>query len=371
MVGTVTSYNSGTGALVFTSSIIGGSGTYTDWTVTITTSGSVAPGSSTPTTNGTAAAGTSLAYSREDHVHGSDATRAPLASPTFTGTVTAPTFSGALSGNASSATTAGSSTTAGSATNSTNSVNVAVTDDVSTNATVYPVFATASSGNNAPKVSSTKLTFNASTGILYAAGGFLGNVTGNVSGSSASCTGNAATATTAASANALNSANSYSAANLTLSAGLTLNTSAASFGVPMYSGSALRGYLYADSTGIGFLSSAGAWALKLLYGTNNVVSTGDVSGFSDERLKKDWRNLRVGFVTLLAQVKMGVYERTDVKATQVGVSAQSLQEILPEAVHEGEDGILSVSYGNAALAACVALAREIELLKAEIKTLRR
>ena len=42
----------------------------------------------TPVVNGTAAVGTSLKYARADHVHGTDTTRAPLASPTFTGTVT-------------------------------------------------------------------------------------------------------------------------------------------------------------------------------------------------------------------------------------------------------------------------------------------
>jgi hypothetical protein len=43
-----------------------------------------------PVMNGTAAVGTSLRYARQDHVHASDTTRAPLASPTFTGTVTIP-----------------------------------------------------------------------------------------------------------------------------------------------------------------------------------------------------------------------------------------------------------------------------------------
>jgi hypothetical protein len=47
--------------------------------------------SATPVVNGTAAVGTSLKYARADHVHGTDTSRAPLASPTFTGTVTLPT----------------------------------------------------------------------------------------------------------------------------------------------------------------------------------------------------------------------------------------------------------------------------------------
>ena len=46
--------------------------------------------SATPVMDGTAAVGTSLRYARQDHVHPTDTTRAPLASPTFTGTVTIP-----------------------------------------------------------------------------------------------------------------------------------------------------------------------------------------------------------------------------------------------------------------------------------------
>jgi hypothetical protein len=44
-----------------------------------------------PAMNGTAAAGTSSRYARADHVHPIDTSRAPLASPTFTGTPAAPT----------------------------------------------------------------------------------------------------------------------------------------------------------------------------------------------------------------------------------------------------------------------------------------
>jgi hypothetical protein len=47
--------------------------------------------STTPVINGTAAVGTSLKYARADHVHGSDTSKADLASPTFTGTPAAPT----------------------------------------------------------------------------------------------------------------------------------------------------------------------------------------------------------------------------------------------------------------------------------------
>jgi hypothetical protein len=51
-------------------------------------------GAATPNANGTAAVGTSLRYSRQDHVHPADTTRAPLASPTFTGTPVVPSLNG-------------------------------------------------------------------------------------------------------------------------------------------------------------------------------------------------------------------------------------------------------------------------------------
>jgi hypothetical protein len=50
-----------------------------------------ATGDGTPAMDGTAARGTSTHFARADHVHPTDTTRAPLASPTFTGTPAAPT----------------------------------------------------------------------------------------------------------------------------------------------------------------------------------------------------------------------------------------------------------------------------------------
>lgn len=47
---------------------------------------------------------------------------------------------------------------------------VTLTDDTTTNATYYPVFATAATGAMTGKASSTKLSFNPSTGVLFATG---------------------------------------------------------------------------------------------------------------------------------------------------------------------------------------------------------
>lgn len=54
-------------------------------------------GAATPIIDGTGTAGVSLRYSRQDHVHPTDTSRAPLASPALTGTPTAPTASTGIS----------------------------------------------------------------------------------------------------------------------------------------------------------------------------------------------------------------------------------------------------------------------------------
>jgi len=100
------------------------------------------------------------------------------------------------------------------------------------------------------------------------------------------------------------------------------------------------------------------------------TAVGNVTAYSDERLKTNWRPLPADFLTRFAAVKYGAYERTDNGVQQVGVSAQSLREVMPEAVMENDEGILSVAYGNAALAACVALAKEVMSLRDEVRALK-
>lgn len=102
----------------------------------------------------------------------------------------------------------------------------------------------------------------------------------------------------------------------------------------------------------------------------DVSATGNVSGSSDESLKTNWRDLPADFIERLAQVKHGIYDRIDIAATQVGVSAQSLQPLMPNAVSADQNGKLTVAYGNAALTACVELAAEIVVLRKEIESLK-
>ena len=101
----------------------------------------------------------------------------------------------------------------------------------------------------------------------------------------------------------------------------------------------------------------------------NLIISGTLTQNSDERFKTNWRPVGENFVENLAAVKSGIYDRTDViDTTQVGVSAQSLQAFMPQAVLESS-GELAVAYGNAAMVSAVELAKRILILEARIQAL--
>jgi hypothetical protein len=87
------------------------------------------------------------------------------------------------------------SLTVGTATTATNATNTAITDDTTTNATMYPTWVTSTTGNLPQKTSSTKLSFNPSTGALSATGfngsgsSLTGIVTSAVAGTGISVSG--------------------------------------------------------------------------------------------------------------------------------------------------------------------------------------
>ncbi len=103
--------------------------------------------------------------------------------------------------------------------------------------------------------------------------------------------------------------------------------------------------------------------------SQNLTVVGNVTGNSDETLKTNWRPLQRNFVEMLANVRHGIYDRLDIDATQVGVSAQSLQWVLEHAVTRGADGKLSVAYGNAALVSAIALAERVVQLEQRLAKL--
>jgi hypothetical protein len=117
-------------------------------------------------------------------------------------------------------------------------------------------------------------------------------------------------------------------------------------------------------------NSSGSFAgsSNLTFDGTNLVCGGNITAFSDERLKTDWASIAPDFIEKLAQVKSGTYTRIDLGERQAGASAQDMQKLLPEAVQDGEH--LSLAYGNAALVAAIELAKQIVELKKEIELLK-
>lgn len=104
--------------------------------------------------------------------------------------------------------------------------------------------------------------------------------------------------------------------------------------------------------------------------SGNFIATGNVTAYSDERLKRDWESLPATFVKDLAGVKSGTYSRVDTGLRQAGISAQSLQKFLPEVVISGPEENLSVNYGAAAMVSVVELAKLVLELQREIQELK-
>lgn len=373
---------------------------------------------------------------------------APLASPTFTGTVTAPTFSGALSGNATTATTATSATTATNATTAANATNfggqlpsyyqVALGYTPANRAgdtftgTVYTPLLYASGAGATLVVNSTSNVYakqlfqdsgvtrgliGANASYCFAAINAANTLAGFTVDNSGNCV--AAANVSAGRITASNDIMSYRAVSQgyvylgsdtvhyigfdgtnyvtgssggfycggainaaggsfsstvlisTAGPGLTINaTNSAGIKIGLQDAGTARGYVYADVSYCGgWVNAANNLICVKSDNSGNLSANGNITANSDERLKTNWRDLAVDFIDKLATVKHGIYDRTDMTATQTGVSAQSLQALLPQAVQEDEKGILSVAYGNAALVACIELAKRVLELEAKLAAL--
>ena len=82
-----------------------------------------------------------------------------------------------------------------------------------------------------------------------------------------------------------------------------------------------------------------------VFTTGNITSAADIISNSDRRMKSDIQPItsaleKVQAITGVTFIKNGVEKRT------AGVIAQDVLAVHPEVVHENEDGMLSVSYGN-------------------------
>jgi hypothetical protein len=106
-----------------------------------------------------------------------------------------------------------------------------------------------------------------------------------------------------------------------------------------------RGFWWGYS---GQSKSAGAMSLTtggILTVASSITAGGDITAFSDIRVKENIQDLE-GSLDKVTQLRGVSYNKIGSEEKSIGVIAQEIQEVLPEVVREGQDGMLSVAYGN-------------------------
>jgi hypothetical protein len=91
------------------------------------------------------------------------------------------------------------------------------------------------------------------------------------------------------------------------------------------------------------VSSAYSVALITVDDSGNLVATGNVTAYSDSRLKKDVLTI-ANALEKVKQLRGVEFTRIDTNEKGTGLIAQDVQAIMPQAIQEGE--YLSVAYGN-------------------------
>ena len=83
------------------------------------------------------------------------------------------------------------------------------------------------------------------------------------------------------------------------------------------------------------------------YFYSTVTSAADIVAYSDRRIKENIETI-TGALEKVTRLRGVTYTRVDLedKTEKMGVIAQETQEVIPQVVLEGTDGILSVAYGN-------------------------
>lgn len=111
------------------------------------------------------------------------------------------------------------------------------------------------------------------------------------------------------------------------------------------------------------LNSGNSYSMVNLTASGSITASGNVTAFSDARLKTDLVRIE-GALDKVEALTGYVYTRLDTGEKQTGLIAQDVQQMLPEAVVEGE--YLSVAYGNL----MGLMVEAIKELRAEVADLR-
>lgn len=121
-----------------------------------------------------------------------------------------------------------------------------------------------------------------------------------------------------------------------------------------------------DNGNVGISTTSPSYALDV---TGTIRATGNVIAYSDARVKENVETIPNALNKVNAMRGVG-YNKIGEEERSVGVIAQELLEVLPEAVHQDEQGMYSVAYGNITgvlIEAIKELTKEIKELKKQIK----
>ena len=179
--------------------------------------------------------------------------------------------------------------------------------------------------------SSGSCTGNAATATRWATGRTI-TLTGDVTGTSAAFDGSAALSFAATLANSGVTAGTYLKVTVDAKGRVTAGSSMTSGDVT----SAL-GYTPANKAGDSFTGSISV--------SGSITATGDITAYSDARLKTDIQTI-TGALDRVRKLRGVTFSRRETGNRGVGLIAQELAAIVPEAVMTHEDGLLSVAYGN-------------------------
>ena len=113
---------------------------------------------------------------------------------------------------------------------------------------------------------------------------------------------------------------------------------------------------------------SGASSASMSLSTTGVLTTvGDQVVSSDATLKENWRDLNYS-VADIAKTTAGIFDWKDGRGTSAGSKAQDWKALVPQLVH-GEEGSMTLAYGQVALLNTILLARRSESHEERIKQL--
>ena len=127
-------------------------------------------------------------------------------------------------------------------------------------------------------------------------------------------------------------------------------------------GISLSGSTFSVAAGNGLSQQTSGLAMSGSF-TGSFTATGDITAYSDERLKSDVTTID-NALDIVDSLRGVYYIKDDERG--IGVIAQETEKVLPEVVHDQEDGYKSVAYGNIV----GVLIEAIKELKAEVEELK-